>query len=58
MMLALKILAAWFALSVIAAPKLAPWLSRRFARHQDWIKEAEHSRWRPSVSGQVRVLRR
>jgi hypothetical protein len=58
MMIALYILGGWCALSLIAAPVLVPFLASRFAKHEDWIKEAENSRWRPSVTPQVRMLRR
>jgi hypothetical protein len=35
--LALEILAGWFALSIICAPILIPMLARRFAKHDEWV---------------------
>jgi hypothetical protein len=58
MTVALTILGFWFAVCIICAPKLIPLLARRFKKHDDWVKQAERARWRPSVSGQVRVIRR
>jgi hypothetical protein len=58
MTIALYILIGWGAASVICAPVLLPLLARRFRKHEDWVKEAEQSRWQPSVSPQVRMLRR
>ena len=50
MMTALYILGFCCALSMIAAPVLIPWLASRYARHEDWIKEAERSRQHLSVT--------
>lgn len=56
-MLILKILGLWFALSIILTPVLVPTIARRFRKHDEWIKASEKSRWQPSVTPQVRVLR-
>lgn len=40
MMLFLKLLAAWFVLSLLAASILVPWLASRFRQHDAWINQA------------------
>lgn len=35
-----KILGAWLAVSLIAAPVLIPLLMRRFAKHDEWVEQS------------------
>lgn len=46
MMLFLKILAAWFVLSLLTASILVPWLAHRFRRHDAWVKQTQPARRR------------
>lgn len=57
MITSLYILGTWCVLLMIAAPVLLPKLARRFARHDDWIKESSGSHHLSSVTPQIRPLR-
>jgi hypothetical protein len=46
MILFLKLLAAWFVLSLITASILVPPLARRFRRHDAWVKQTQPARRR------------
>jgi hypothetical protein len=57
LILALKILAAWFALSLIAAPVLIPKMARRTAKNKDWFNAPPGQHHLSSVTPQIRMLR-